>query len=80
MEVIIESKRDQRTLDWLIAQVGREAVERACSGLGGRRAYVSNVAKALGLKPPESLQRTPKEEALEHIARIRQRLAKPPER
>lgn len=76
--VIVESKRDQRVLDWLIAQVGQEAVDRACAGLGTRRPYVSNVAKALGLKPPESLQRTPKDEALAHIARIRQRLAEPP--
>ena len=78
MEVIVESKRDQRTLDWLIAQVGQQAVQRACAGLGGRRPYVSNVARALGLTPPESLRRTPKDEALVHIARIRQRLAEPP--
>ncbi len=78
MNVIIESKRDQRTLDWLIAQAGPEAVESACAGMGGRRQYVSNIAKALGLNPPESLQRPPRQEVFEHVARLRERIGKPP--
>lgn len=75
MDVIVQSKRDQRTLEWLIEQAGRDAVERACSELlHGRRPYVSNIAKALGLQPPQSLQLSTKADALQHLARIRELL------
>jgi hypothetical protein len=54
--VLVTSERDQRVLDWLVSQVGRDAVEAACGDLPGRRRpYVSNVAKSLGLTPPSNL-------------------------
>lgn len=72
--VVVESKRDQRVLDWLVEQVGHEGVADACSKLAGaRRAYPSNVAKALGLKPPQQLAvaaRTDAKAHLEEIARL----------
>lgn len=80
MEVILQSNRDRRTLEWLIKQVGEAAVGQACSKLDGRRPYVSNIAKVLGLKPPESLQRPTREEVASHLAEIRARLARPRDR
>lgn len=59
--VIVESTRDQRVLDWLIAQAGPEAVASACAQLSGnRRPFPSNIAKALGLTPPTDLAFAPK--------------------
>lgn len=70
--VLVASARDQRVLDWLVAQVGCEAVAAACHDLAGRRRpYVSNLAKALGLTPPADLALTPPDVAREHLAKIR---------
>lgn len=56
MKLIVESTRDQRVLDWLVRQVGQEAIANACMQLAGaRRAYVSNIAKVLKLCPPPIL-------------------------
>ena len=72
MGVIIESPRDERVLGWLIDQVGELAVEEACSRLAGsRRAYVSNVAKVLGVTPPVDLALASKEDALRQLEAIR---------
>ena len=72
MNVVLESDRDRRALDWLVSQVGLAAVELACSQLaGGRKAYVSNIAKVLGLNLPDSISATPKDEALVHLASIK---------
>lgn len=69
MDVIVESDRDKRTLAWLIAQVGEKTVELVCSELSGtRRPYVSNLAKALGLVPPDSVIATSPAEAKKHLA------------
>jgi len=71
MNLIVESKRDQRILDWLISQVGVDAVADACKQLpGSRRAYVSNVAKMLKLCPPSELALTSKEDAQHHLEAI----------
>lgn len=79
VEFVVESKRDQRTLAWLIAQVGESEVVAACSRLGGaRRAYPSNVAKVLGLAPPASLIDTPPGEAKVHLQAIRRLLQRAP--
>jgi len=68
MPVIVESSRDQRVLAWSIEQVGEDAVADACCQLvGNRRRYVSNVAKALGLKPPAQLALASEEDARQHI-------------
>lgn len=75
MDVIVESERDRRTLDWLISQVGVNAVEEACSQLvGERKPYVSNIAKVLGLAPPESVGRPSREEARARLAAIKETL------
>ncbi|RYE72093.1 MAG: hypothetical protein EOO81_04270 [Oxalobacteraceae bacterium] len=72
MEIILESDRDRRILDWLVGQVGLRAVERACSQLAGeRKAYVSNIVKILGLSPPDSILATPRDEALAQLASIK---------
>lgn len=72
MDVVLESERDRRALDWLVSQVGVAAVELACSQLAGeRKAYVSNLAKVLGLNLPDSISATPKDEALVHLTTIK---------
>ncbi|NYH18770.1 hypothetical protein GGD41_005998 [Paraburkholderia bryophila] len=73
--VILESARDQRTLDFLIATCGQQAVERACSELpGGRRAYVSNLARILKVSVPDSVIETPRADGAENIAAIKKLL------
>lgn len=75
MEIIIESERDRRTYDWLLAQVGEAALQDACFALAGnRRLYVSNLAKILGLKPPVDLAIAPREAALKHLEEMRKML------
>lgn len=71
MKLIVESTRDQRVLDWLVRQVGQEAVANACMQLAGaRRAYVSNIAKVLKLCPPADLALTTRDEAQHHLVTI----------
>lgn len=71
MNLIIESKRDQLVLDWLVSQVGETAVANACLELAGaRRAYVSNIAKVLNLFPPADLVATTREDAFHHLDAI----------
>jgi len=70
--VLVISERDQRVLDWLVSEVGRDAVEEASNHLSGRRRpYVSNIAKALGLTPPANLTLTPPNVARQHLTQIR---------
>ncbi|MDE2599318.1 MAG: hypothetical protein KGL40_06810 [Rhodocyclaceae bacterium] len=76
MEILIESDRDRRTYDWLLSQVGELALQAACLSLAGnRRLYVSNLAKALDLKPPADLAIAPREVALMHLERMRKLLS-----
>lgn len=76
MQVIIESERDRRTYDWLLSQVGEFAMQAACLSLAGnRRLYVSNLAKALGIAPPEELTFAPREAALRHLEQMRKLLS-----
>ncbi|KAB2937412.1 MAG: cryptic plasmid protein A [Rhodocyclaceae bacterium] len=71
MAVVVESPRDERVLRWLIDQAGVAAVEDACMRLAGsRRAYVSNIAKILGLQPPKDLELASRENAERHLAAI----------
>jgi len=77
MKVVIESERDRRTLNWLVLQVGEDKVAAACDSLAGeRRAYVSNVAKALGLEPPLDLLQTPTVRARQELLVIKNLLRK----
>jgi hypothetical protein len=69
--VIVANDRDLRTLDWLIAQVGPERIQDAIDKLGGRRPYVSNIAKILGLLPPEALSRVERETAVARLKKLR---------
>jgi hypothetical protein len=76
MNVILESQRDHRTLAWLIEQVGESELERACASLAGdRKAYPSNLAKVLGLVPPEGLCRPSRAEVRVRLDQIRKLLA-----
>jgi len=77
MKVVIESERDLRTLNWLVSQVGEDKVAAACDSLaGGRRAYVSNVAKALGLEPPLEVLQTPSVKARQELFALKNLLRK----
>lgn len=71
MGLMIESNREERMLGWLLDEFGDEAVTAACQRLAGnRRAYVSNLAKALGSLPPKALATSPAPEALDRIRQI----------
>lgn len=71
-EVVIQSARDQRVLNWLVSQVGAEAVAAACHQLRGqRRPYVSNLARVLRLSPPDELVLTPLNEAKIRLAQCK---------
>ena len=78
MKVILESERDRRTLAWLIEQVGEAAVEHAGDRLAGqRKPYPSNLAKALGLIPPESLSRPTPVQVQQHLSKLHRLLGQP---
>ena len=81
MRLIVESKRDQRVLDWLVAQVGESGVANACLQLAGaRRAYVSNIAKVLNLSPPASLVLASRVDVQRHLDEIHKLLGHHPDR
>ena len=68
---IIQNDRDQRVYDWLVSEVGEEAVNTACMNLAGKRKpYLSNIAKQLGLTVPERTRFTPNDGAKERLASI----------
>lgn len=70
--VLIENSRDQRVLDWLVKEAGAVAIAEAVQRLAGhRRPYVSNIAKSLGLTPPDDLELTPSDEAKRHLSHCR---------
>lgn len=75
MSLVIESERDRRVLEWLISQVGETTVADACGRLAGtRKAYVSNIAKVLGIPVPSNLALTPKEDAKKYLEAIQKLL------
>ncbi len=56
----VTNDRDRRTLAWLRAQVGDDAIRDTIAHLPGqRRPYLSNIARALGLVLPASLALPP---------------------
>lgn len=68
IDVIIESDRDRRTLDYLVQTCGIDRVRRARYELPGRtRSYVSNLAKALGITVPEDIIITSREDGRRHL-------------
>jgi hypothetical protein len=70
--VIVNTARDRRVLEYLLAECGSEAVERACASLAGqRKTYVSNVAKVLGVTIPDAVVITPRDEAREQLAHLK---------
>ena len=75
--VVISNERDRRTWDWLCANADAAAIDAAFSKLaGGRKPYVSNLCKVLGLSPPESLELASPDTARLHLERFRGLLAK----
>ena len=68
--LLIDSDRDRRTLAWILSQVSADQVREAVQAVQaqGRKPYVSNTAKVLGLVVPANLARTPDPVAKEHIA------------
>jgi hypothetical protein len=66
--VLVLNARDERAIAWLIEQAGFDAVRKACGKIdGNRKRYPSNLAKALGLKIPESVVLTPSADARDRI-------------
>lgn len=77
MDIILDSDRDRRTLEWLITQVGEDAINEACLQLAGtRKPYVSNIAKVLGLVPPDTLLGPSRAEARLRLVAVKNLLAK----
>ncbi|MDR5765829.1 MULTISPECIES: hypothetical protein [unclassified Caballeronia] len=77
LDVIVESSRDQRTLDYLISVCGLKRVKRARQQIPGQtRPYVSNLAKILGVTIPIEVLATPRQEAQRQISELKDKLAK----
>ncbi|MEX3939958.1 hypothetical protein AB4Y44_10480 [Paraburkholderia sp. BR10937] len=76
LDILLENSRDYRTLDYLVSTCGLSRVQRARASLPGRtRPYVSNIAKALGVKIPDAVVITPREDGRRELAAIKQLLA-----
>ena len=76
-QVLLVSERDKRTWQWLCTTVGAAAIEDALSRLaGGRKPYVSNICKALGVCPPQALEFASQETANARIAEMRNLLSR----
>jgi hypothetical protein len=76
MNIILQSERDRRTLVWLVEQVGEAALENACASLAGqRKPHPSNLAKILGLVPPDNLARPSPTQVQAILAAARKLLA-----
>jgi hypothetical protein len=70
-ELIIETARDQRALDWLVRQAGWDRIDEVLAALPGKRKpYVSNIAKALHMVVPDSVLVTPAEQARPELKKI----------
>ena len=68
---MLESERDQRVWQYICERVGEQSALEACASLAGeRRAYVSIVAKALGLTVPQQQKRASQETARAHLDRM----------
>lgn len=64
-------------MTWLRQQVGDPVIAAAVRKLaGGRKPYVSNVAKVLGLQIPDAVAVTPVEVARARLSAIKQLLGK----
>ena len=75
--VIVESPRDQRVLEFLVANVGAAEVRAAVTKLAGnRKPYVSNVAKILGISIPSHVEATSRSDGRAKLAEIREILNK----
>lgn len=78
MQIVVESDRDRRVLEWFVEQVGENPLAAACINLAGRRcAFPSSGAKALGLSSPRPLALTSPESAAVHTATITKLLGVP---
>lgn len=77
MKPIIENEKDQRTYEWLLTQVGDDAIKVACQKLAGKRKpYLSSILKILGLTVPEQVVRTPPKVARQNLAAMLEMLEK----
>lgn len=59
--VVLQSARDQRIWAWVTSQADMAACGKALKAVlaSGRMGYPGNVAKELGLVPPDSLKAEP---------------------
>ncbi len=76
MEPILNSDRDRRTWEWIVRQVGEETARNAIGALAGRRPFVSNLAKALGLVVPENVTLPQADTVQRHISGLKAILSK----
>lgn len=66
--VIIQNELDERTLKWLISQVGEKKIYWAVGQLSGNtKPYISNIVKKLGLVVPSSIKKTPHKKARSNL-------------
>lgn len=72
--VIVDNDRDRRTLAWLRGQVGDASILAAVDQLSGRKPYLSNVARVLGVALPGHLAEASRKTALQHLAAARAKL------
>ena len=71
MKPIIENDKDQRIYEWLLSQVGQQAIDDAINKLvGQRKPYLTNIVKILGLKIPKSVLKTPPDKAKQYLNNI----------
>jgi hypothetical protein len=75
--VLVETPKDERILEYLVAEKGEEAVRSAVGQLAGhRRPYVSNIVKIMAIEIPDDVVITPRDEGLVHLESIKQLLRK----
>lgn len=71
-EPLLTNNRAQREWAWIVAQVGEQAAREAIARIPGRRKpYPLNIARVLGLRLPQELAVTPREEARQRLQQIR---------
>lgn len=76
-DVIIENDRDRKTLIYLIKVLGKERITQTLSNFtGGKRFYVSNIAKANKIEVPDHIYHVPvdQEEVRQILDDLRKKL------
>lgn len=71
VDILVETPRDSRALCYLLSEFGDAAVCAARQRLeGGRRPYVSNIAKVMGVTIPDIVKTTDSPVAEDELAKM----------